>query len=42
MELRRYRPGDLPELARLFYGSITGVACRDYTPEQVAAWASAW
>lgn len=42
MEIRRYRPQDLPAIAALFRDSVTGVACRDYSPEQIRAWAAAW
>lgn len=37
--LRPYRPFDLPEMIRLFRETIHTVNTRDYTPEQVAAWA---
>lgn len=39
MELRRYRPEDLPEIVNLFSDSIHHVAIQDYTPQQVRAWA---
>jgi putative acetyltransferase len=42
MEIRRYRPEDLEALAALFRDSVTGIACRDYSPEQIRAWAAAW
>lgn len=37
--LRPYRPEDLPALGQLYHDTIHQVACRDYTPAQVAAWA---
>lgn len=39
MELREYRPGDGPALARLFYDTVHTVNARDYTPAQLDAWA---
>lgn len=36
---RRFRPGDLPALIALFRDTVRRVNIRDYTPEQVAAWA---
>ena len=48
MKLRPYESGDCPALARLFYDTVHTVNGRDYTPEQLAAWAdgqvdlSAW
>ncbi|WP_435016292.1 GNAT family N-acetyltransferase [Tundrisphaera sp. TA3] len=38
--LRPYRPDDAPALLALFRDTIRRVNCRDYDPEQVAAWAS--
>lgn len=38
MRLRPYRPGDCPVLGELFRQTVLGVNCRDYTPEQLAAW----
>jgi len=37
--LRPYRPADCPVLAELFYQTVHGVCGRDYTPEQLDAWA---
>jgi putative acetyltransferase len=37
--LRNFRPGDAPALRAVFESAIHGVAIRDYTPEQVNAWA---
>ena len=38
--LRRFRPTDAPALLSLFRDTIHRVNCRDYTPEQINAWAS--
>lgn len=38
-ELRDYRPNDLDALIEVFIRAIRDTACRDYTPEQVDAWA---
>jgi putative acetyltransferase len=38
--LRPFRPGDAPALLALFRDTIRRVNCRDYNPEQIAAWAS--
>lgn len=37
--LRRFRAGDAPALLHLFRDTIRRVNCRDYGPEQIAAWA---
>lgn len=39
LTIRSYRPGDCPELLRLFYGTVHTVNARDYSPEQLNAWA---
>lgn len=39
MLIRKYRPGEEPELWKLFFHTIRTVNVRDYTPEQVSAWA---
>jgi putative acetyltransferase len=39
MQIRRYRPGEEPALFEIFYSAIHDVASRDYTPEQINAWA---
>lgn len=39
MELRLYRSEDCPTLAQLFYDTVHTVNARDYTPEQLDAWA---
>lgn len=38
--LRRYRLGDAFVLADIFEAAVRGTACRDYTPEQIDAWAA--
>ncbi len=40
MILRKYRPEDLEEIATLFYETVHTVNARDYTPEQLSAWAT--
>lgn len=48
MLLRSYRSADCEEMAKLFYDTVHEVNIRDYTAEQVNAWAdgnvdrSAW
>jgi putative acetyltransferase len=39
MLLREFKSGDEPHLLEVFYSAIHDVACRDYTPEQLDAWA---
>lgn len=39
MKLRRYVPEDLPNIAVLFYETVHAVNIRDYTENQVTAWA---
>ena len=40
MELRRYRVSDCDKMAELFYQTVHCVNARDYTKEQLDAWAS--
>lgn len=40
ISLRPYRPEDAPALLALFRDTIRRVNCRDYSPGQIAAWAS--
>ena len=40
MELRKYRPQDCAEMARLFYDTVHTVNAADYTEEQLNAWAT--
>lgn len=39
LTIRPYRPGDCPELLKLFYDTVHTVCARDYSPEQLDAWA---
>ncbi|MFG1172551.1 GNAT family N-acetyltransferase [Erwiniaceae bacterium CAU 1747] len=39
MKIRRFREGDEIPLLHVFFSSVHGIASRDYTPEQIAAWA---
>jgi putative acetyltransferase len=39
MRIRKYRPGEEAELWKLFHDTIRNVNIRDYTLEQVRAWA---
>jgi putative acetyltransferase len=39
MVIRAFRIGDEPALHRVFLSAIHGIAIRDYTPEQIDAWA---
>ena len=39
MKIREYRTEDCPQLARLFYDTVHSINTRDYTKEQVDAWA---
>ena len=39
MEIRAYTPADCQRTAALFYDTVHAVACRDYSQEQLDAWA---
>lgn len=39
LQLRSYQSSDLPNLGKLFYETIHKVNQKDYTPEQLQAWA---
>ena len=41
MNIRPFQPGDEAALYRVHHGAIHRVASRDYTPEQIQAWAPA-
>ena len=41
MEIRRFRPGDEAALFNVYFMAIHAVASRDYSPEQIEAWAPA-
>ena len=40
MVYRKYRPSDCEKIAELFYQTVHSVNQKDYTPEQLDAWAS--
>lgn len=40
MLIRPYTPKDCPEMAKLFYDTVHSVNARDYTPEELDAWAT--
>lgn len=40
MIIRPYQPEDCAAMAKLFYDTVHTVASRDYTPEQLNAWAT--
>lgn len=40
MNIRSYRAADCPLLAQLFYDTVHTVNARDYSPAQLAAWAT--
>ena len=40
MRLREYQPSDCAQLAELFYQTVHSVNARDYSQEQLDAWAS--
>ena len=39
MHVRSFRPGDAPELARIFHAAVHRIGGRHYSPEQLEAWA---
>lgn len=39
MEIRRFKDGDEARLRKVFLSAVRVIASRDYTPEQIAAWA---
>lgn len=41
ISLRSYRREDSRALAKLFYETVHRIGCKDYSPEQIAAWAPA-
>lgn len=40
IQLREYRPSDCTQLAELFYHTVHSVNAKDYTKEQLDAWAT--
>jgi len=41
MHIRRFRIGDEPALFRVFFSAVHEIASRDYTEQQILAWAPA-
>ena len=41
MAIRAFRPGDAPELARIFHAAVHRIGALHYSPEQLKAWAPA-
>jgi putative acetyltransferase len=39
ISVREFRAGDEPALSAVFFSAVHEVACADYTPEQIEAWA---
>jgi len=39
MQIRPFRPGDEPALHAVYLSAIHGLASKNYTPEQIQAWA---
>lgn len=39
MQIRPYRPEDCEEMAQLFYDTVHTICIKDYTSEQLCAWA---
>lgn len=39
MEIRKYRQTDCEQMYKLFYDTVHNVNSKDYTPEQIDAWA---
>lgn len=39
LTIRLYQPSDIEAVYQVFYQAVHQVACKDYTPEQLAAWA---
>lgn len=40
MKIRAFQPRDGREMAELFYNTVHRVNARDYTPQQLAVWAT--
>ena len=40
MYLRKYQTTDCPQLTQLFFNTVHTVNSKDYTPEQLDAWAT--
>ena len=41
MEVRESREVDIPAISRLYYDTVHRVNARDYSPQQIEAWAPA-
>jgi putative acetyltransferase len=39
IHIRRYQPGEAAALREIFHSAVHLIACRDYTADQVNAWA---
>ena len=39
MEIRTHQLDDIPEISRLYFNTIRNINSRDYSPEQIRAWA---
>ena len=39
MNIRQYREGDAPAMAKIFYETVHSINARDYTEKQLNAWA---
>jgi putative acetyltransferase len=39
MPIRDVKRADVPQIARLYYETVRRVNARDYSPEQIQAWA---
>lgn len=39
MDIRPYQDSDIPEIARLYFNTVRRINARDYTQEQIRAWA---
>jgi putative acetyltransferase len=39
MRIRRVKRADIPQIARLYYETVRRLNARDYSPEQIRAWA---
>ena len=40
MILRKYKPSDCKQISELFYNTVHNVNCKDYTKNQLNAWAN--
>ncbi len=42
MRIRKYQPHDLEEIAKLYYDTVHAINSRDYSDEQIHAWAPSY